>query len=264
MSFPNIRYLRYGEEKDIAASTVTGMELGQLAILPDGREFARAQATTAAVLSRGCPVVSKEVAGTSVNVVAGADLAIGGTTVVLTMPATTLCTVVNQYKDGLLSINDATGEGYSYKIKTSNTAAAASTATFVLYPYDGVKVALVSGTSECIISENPFYGVLDRAAGTGSVGVPAGVPTVPVTAGYFCWLQRKGTATLLSAGTVAVVGRPFACATTVAGFQAWNAQPISGTSGAGTALSPVEEVWGYTKVAPAASTEYFQGYLTLR
>ena len=261
MSFPNIVYGKYGDEK-VAQSTLIANELGVPMVLPDGREYVHAKAAT--VLSIGVPVVQKAVAGTSVNIAVATSVAIGGTTVVLTMPATTLATVVDQYAGGVLVVNDSTGAGYTYKIKTSGTAAAASACTFVLEPTDGIVVALVAGTSEVTIRENPFYNVLNRAAGTGSVGIPAGVPPVAVSAGFYCWLQRRGEATLLSAGTVTVAGRPFACATTVAGFQAWNAQPVSGTTGAGTTLSPVEESWGYTMVSPAASTEYFPGFLMLK
>jgi hypothetical protein len=173
------------------------------------------------------------------------------------MPATTVCTVANQYAEGYLTTDDYNGEGYTYKIKSSNTAAAASTATIVLEPYDTIQVALAAASSEVIIKENPFYEVLDRAAATASVGIPVGVPPVAVSAGYYCWLQRKGVATLLSAGTVAVTGRKFACATTVAGFQAHNPIP------ADTTIAPVAEDWGTVIEAAAASTEYFQGYLEL-
>lgn len=256
MGFPAIIYGRPGDEK-VTSSTQIAQELGARMVFPDGREFVHAKANTAAVLSIGVPVVQKARAGTIVNIVAGADAAIGATTVVLTMGATTVCTIANQYAGGYLSINDATGEGYTYKIKTSNTAAASSTATFTLEESDPIKVALVSGTSECIIRENPWYHVLDRAAGTSAVGMPAGVPPIAVTAGYYCWLQRRGEATLLSAGTIAPAGQAFACATTVAGFQ-YNITPPADTT-----TYPVGVPWGFVLEAAAASTEYFQGYLTL-
>jgi hypothetical protein len=256
MSFPNIVYMKYGDEKK-TSSTMIAQELGVRGILPDGREFVHAKASSAAALSIGAPIVQKAVAGTSVNIAVATDAAIGATTVVLTMPATTLCTVVDQYAGGFLVVNDVTGEGYQYKIKNSGTAAAASTCTFTLEPTDGIKVALANGTSEVTIRENPFYNVLDRAAGTGSVGMPAGVPAVAVTAGYYCWLQRRGPAALLSAGTVGVTGRKFACATTVSGFQAHNPVP------ADTTTAPIAEAWGTVMVAPAASTEYFSGNLEL-
>jgi hypothetical protein len=256
MSYPSVIYGRFGDEKK-AQSTTFGPALGQKMILPDGREYVHARANTAAALGIGVPIVQKAVAGTSVNLAVATDAAIGATTVVLTMPATTLCTIVDQYAGGFLSVNDVTGEGYTYKIKKSSTAAAASTATFTLEPSDPIKVALANGTSECTIRENTFNYVLDRAAGTGSVGAPAGVPPVAVSAGYYCWLQRRGESTLLAGGTLSVTGKPFACCTVEASFQAWNAAP------ADTTIAPVSEAWGYTMVAAAASTEYFVGYLQL-
>ena len=255
MGYPSVVELSFGDEKVSQSTKIGGLPLGIRGILPDGREFVHAKA--AATLGIGTHVVQKAVAGTSVNVVAGASAAIGATTVVLTMPATTLITVANQYADGYLATNDATGEGYTYKIKTSNTAAASGTATFTLEPNDAIKVALVSGTSECTIRENEFYNVLARAAGTTAVGIPAGVPQVPVSADYYCWLQRRGPATLLAGGTLMTTGRPFAACTVEASFQAWVAAP------ADTTTAPVSEPLGYCMVAPAASTEYFLGYLQL-
>ncbi len=256
MSFPVVIFGRAGDEK-VAQSTSFGPMLGQKMVLPDGREYVHAKAGTAAVVAQGVPVVQRAVAGTSVNLAVATDAAIGATTVILTMPATTLCTVVDQYAGGYLVVTDATGEGYTYKIKGSGTAAAASTATFTLEPSDPIKVALANGTSEVTIRENPYWGVLDRAAGTGSVGIPAGVAPVAVSAGFYCWLQRRGTAALLAGGTLSVRGRPFACCTVEASFQAWNPIP------ADTTLAPVAEAWGYTEVAAAASTEYFVGNLQL-
>ena len=258
MSFPNVIYGQYGDEKAAQSTAIGGLPLGQKMILPDGREFAHAMAATAAALAPGLAVVGKARAGTIVNLVAGADAAVDATTVVLTMPATTVCTIADQYAGGFLSVDDAEGKGYAYKIKSSNTAAAASTATFTLEPYDKIKVALVSGSSECIIKESPYYSVLTRAAGTASVGPPAGVAPTAASAGYYCWLQRKGNATLLSAGTIAVTGRKFACATvTAGGFAAHNPIP------ADTTLAPVAEDWGTVIEAAAASTEYFMGLLEL-
>jgi hypothetical protein len=256
MSYPNVIYGRYGDEK-VSQSTLIAQELGVRMVLPDGREFVHVKANTAAALAQGTPVVQKAVAGTIVNIAVATDAAIGATTVVLTMPATTVCTVADQYAGGFLLVNDATGEGYAYKIKSSNTAAAASTATITLDPTDPIKVALANGTSEVTIRENPYYDVLARAAGTAGVGAPAGVPPVAVSAGYYCWVQRRGEAALLSAGTIAANGQQFACATTVAGFQF-----CTGIA-ADTTTYPVAVPWGYVLNAAAASTEYFLGYLTL-
>ena len=257
MGFPSIVELSFGDEKEAQSTKIGGLTLGIRGILPDGREFVHARASTAAALSLGRLVVQAAVAGTSVNVVAGSAAAIGATTVVLTMPATTLCTRADQYADGTLHTNDATGEGYTYKILSSNTAAADSSATFTLYPTDKIKVALVSGTSECTIRTSPFGHVLDRAAGTSSVGIIAGIPQVAVSSGFYCWLQRRGEATLLAGGTLAVTGRLFAACTVEASFQAFNSIP------ANTTLAPVDEPLGECMVAAAASSEYMSGYLHL-
>jgi len=263
-SFPSIIFGRYGDEK-VAQSTTFGPPLGARMILPDGREFVHVLAGT--VLSIGVPVVGKllaGLAGSTVNLAVPTDRAIGATILTITMPAgTTVASVVDQYAGGYLSVSDSTGAGYVYKIKSSGTAAAASTATFTLEPSDPLKVALANGSSTVSLRENGFYKVLDRGAGTGTVNIPAGVPQIAVSAGFYCWLQRRGEATLLSAGTIVETGRPFACATTVAGFQAWDPILAAGSAGAGTVLSPVGEAWGHCMLAPSASTKYFTGYLEL-
>jgi hypothetical protein len=255
MSFPSVIYGKFGDEKRTQTSTF-GPPLGTKMILPDGREFVHARAG-AATLAVGIPLVQKAVAGTIVNLAVATDAAIGATTVILTMPATTLCTTVDQYAGGFLCVNDVTGEGYTYKIKSSNTAAAASTATFTLEPSDPIVVALANGTSECTIRENTFFQVLARAAGTAAVGAPAGVAPVAVSASSYCWVQRRGEVTCLSGGTVAAAGQQFACATTEASFQF-----CTGIA-ADTTTYPVATPWGYVLNQVAASTEYFLGFLAL-
>jgi hypothetical protein len=259
MGMPSVVYGDFGDEKTAQSTAINGFPLGIKMVLPDGREFVHAKAATAAALGIGQIMVSKAVAGTSVNVVASSATvvpSIGATTIVLTMPATTLCTVVNQYADGYVAISDTTGEGHTYKIKTSSTAAAASTATFTLYPNDKLKVALAGASSECTIHESEYYDVLARAAGTTAVGVLAGVPNVAVSAGFYCWLQKRGVATVLCSGTIGVAGSYIAAATTEAGFQAF-------IDGANTSLHPANVPLGQAMVTAAASTEYSLVFLSL-
>lgn len=256
-SFPSVIFGRFGDEKK-TQSTTLGPPLGAIMILPDGRKYAHAKAGSAAALAIGAPIVGKlleGLAGSTVNLAIPTDRAIGATTLTVTMPAgTTVCSVVDSYAGGFLV---ETVVGNIYKIKSSGTAAAASTATIVLEPTDPLVTALANGTSTVTLRESAFYGVLDRAAATGSVNAPAGVPNVAVSAGYYCWLQRTGEASVLSAGTTAVTGRKIACATTVAGFAAHNPIP------ADTTLAPVAEAWGTCMLAPSASTKYFPAYLEL-
>ena len=269
MSYPNVVYGDYGDEKITSASgtaavRIGGLPLGTPMVLPDGREYVHAY-TQANSVRVGRLAVQKAVAGTSINIAVAGTTAdtIGSTDVRLTMPATTLVTIADQYAEGYLCIDNNTGEGYTYKIKASNTIAAAGTVTFTLYPNDPIKVALANGTTTCTIRENEFYAVIERAAGTTAVGIPAGVPNVSVAASTYCWLQRKGPATLLAGGTLMTRGEPFAACTVEASFQAWRPCTASGTTDADTILSPVHQQLGYTMVAPAASTDYFIGYLQL-
>ena len=269
MSYPNIVYGDFGDEKIVsaagtAARKIGGLPLGARMVLPDGRDYAHAY-SEANALAIGTLAVQKAVAGTSVNLAVATAATVGATSVALTMPATTLVTANDQYADGYLSVNDEQGEGYTYKIKKSNTAAGAANATFTLYPNDPIKIALLDGTTQCTIRENEFYAVIARAAGTTAVGIPAGVPNVAVAASTYCWLQRNGPATLLSGGTVGVAGSPFAACTVEASFQAWSdvKGADSAAAGAETTVAPVSQQLGYVMVAPAASSEYFLGYLQL-
>lgn len=265
-SFPSILFGKYGDEK-VSQSTTYGPPLGAKMILPDGREFVHTYCNTAAGLSAGVPILQKVpegLAGSTDNLVVASNAAIGATTVVITMPAgTTVCAAVDQYAGGYLFATNDTGESYSYKIKKSSTAAAASTATFTLEVTDPIVVALAAGTSDVCVRENAFWGVLDRPAGTASGGIPAGVAPKAVSAGYYCWLQRKGEANLLSGGTITATGRPVAACTVEASFQAWDPILAAGSAGAGTILSPVGEIWGYCTMAAANTTEYMSAFLTL-
>jgi len=266
MGYPNIIFGRYGDEK-VAQSTSFGVPLGAKMILPDGREYVHAYANTGAALAVGTPVLQKVgggLAGSTENLAVATAATIGATSVVLTMPAgTTVCTVVDQYAGGYLFVTNDTGQGYNYKIRKSSTAAAASTATFTLEVTDPIVVALAAGTSDCCVRENAFWGVIERPAGTASGGIPAGVPNDAVSAGFYCWLQRKGEVNVLSGGTITETGRPFACCTVEASFQAWDLILAAATSTSGTTLSPVGEIWGYCTLAAGATTDYMSGYLTL-
>ncbi len=236
-------------------------------VLPDGRGFVHSYCNSAAGLGAGVPILQKVpegFAGSTDNLAVASNAAIGATSVVITMPAgTTVCAAVDQYAGGYLFVTNDTGAPYFYKIKKSSTAAAASTATFTLEVTDPIVVALAAGTSDVCVRENAYWGVLDRPAGTASGGAPAGVAAKAVSAGYYCWLQRKGEANVLSGGTATATGRPIACCTVEASFQAWDPILAAGSAGAGTVVSPVGEIWGYCTMAPSGTTTYMSAFLTL-
>jgi hypothetical protein len=124
------------------------------------------------------------------NVAWASGGALGATTVTVTLGAT--AAVANEYAEGLLVVNDATGEGTSYRI-ASHPAADAS-ATLQLTLSDPIKnVALVSG-SEVSLVHNAYNGVVE---GTTVTRRAAGVPLVNATAGTFVWLQTGGVCPVL-------------------------------------------------------------------
>ena len=218
MSFPNVIYGDYGDEKAQSSTKIGSLPLGEIMVLPDGREFRHAKSggtilyagklytQGAAVADHGC--------GTADNLLCTAA-AVNATAIVVTMGGTTTITA-DQYADGVIVIRDDTGEGQTYKIKSNNSAAVSSTATITLEPTDAV-VTAIGGTATASLRANPFSAVLLRPAGSGVVGIPAGVPAREVTASYYCWLQRKGTCAGLTSGTTIVIGEPVVADTAVAG-----------------------------------------------
>lgn len=109
--------------------------------------------------------------------------------------------VADTYAGGYLVVNDATGEGYTYRI-AGHTGISSAGGVIVVDLLDPIQVALVASTSEITLVHNPFRGVVEAAS---SVRRAAGVPMIDLTAGYFGWTKTKGTAATLI-GTAATSG----------------------------------------------------------
>ena len=215
MSFPNVYYGDFGDEKDVAASAIGGMPLGQKMILPDGREFVQCKqgATTgvagklfvqeAAVADHG------NVAGSALAVAVSA--AIGATTVVITAGGTTVI-AADEYAGGYLNITAGTvGFGHLYRIKANAAASLGITCTVTLEPKDGLAVALVASSSLVSFRVSPFKNLVLKAGNSTLVGAIAGVPPVAIPANYFGWVQRIGVASVFQAATATSIGN-FVCA----------------------------------------------------
>jgi hypothetical protein len=124
------------------------------------------------------------------NVAWASGGALGASTVTVTLGAT--AAVANEYAEGVLVVNDATGEGTSYRI-VSHPAAESSATLELTLERPVIGTALVSG-SEMTLVHNPWNGVVEAAV---EERQPAGVPLVNVTAGEFCWLKTRGTTAVL-------------------------------------------------------------------
>lgn len=165
-----------------------------------------------------------------------AAAAIGSTQVTVTPAGTG--GAANIYAEGYLVINDNTGEGTTYKVK-SHGAITASTA-FVVNLFDPIAVALDSTSVACLMhnTHNLFI------AGTSATTLAAGVPLVNIPTSNYGWLQTRGLAGVLCA-TTTTLGCP---------------QIQSGTAGAVTdqtdLSAPITQFW--VGIAPVAGvdTEY--------
>lgn len=259
MSFAVHVYRDYGDEKETSVTRIGGLPLGTRMMLPDGRIFAHARASTAAGLSPGQVCTGAAVSSSAHVKNLTASASTGSATIAITLTATGAVTK-NQFQDGYIFCNDsgaATGEGYVYKCAGNNSGAVSTTVNFFLEPKDTVKVALAAASSEVGIKVNEFDHVLHRAAGTGAVNMVTGIAPVAVSAGYYHWHQRRGDVAALTGDTVGVTGMFVACSTSVAGVQAHNPTP------ANTTTAPIAQDIGWVINDTGTSTEYEMIYLTL-
>jgi hypothetical protein len=218
--------------------------LGTRLELWDGRVFRYAK-NGASALGKGKMTQSVAPTAHHENIATGATAAIGDTTVAI---ATTLSTamVLNEYAEGWLLINDATGEGQVYKIKGNDAGTTGN-----IYLWDPLVTALAT-TSEFTLVRNPFRAVI--VFPTTATATPAGVPLIDVTAAYFFWAQVKGPAPLLvDSGDTIVIGNPV-------GEPATHGD--AGACGVVDASMATAKPWGRCMTARAA-TEYALIDLTL-
>ncbi len=218
MSFPNVIYGEYGDEK---VSGLTKLhELGMKMELPDGRSFRYARAGGTAVVTGKLYQGKGEEANTSLSsatIALAATVAVGARSVVLTIAGTAL--VADVFADGYLTIASSvgTGVGHAYKIASNNSCAIGGTTTLTLAGNDEIKVALEGGTTKVGIRKSPFDEVLLTTADTVSVNTFAGVSAASAAASAYCWMQRRGPAAVFVDATTIVVGQPVTASTTVAG-----------------------------------------------
>ena len=197
----------FGEQNSVYTNSghanVGRWPLGRTLILPDGREYRFA-------LNDG----TVEIAGNlyqSVAPLAGhtniaCDVARAIDAIVISATLNTTVAGIDIYTEGLVHVNDAVGEGYSYRIKRAMTAGAAHAAavatgvlTVNLDAGEDVQVALTTA-SEVSFTRNPYHQVLihDSPPTAGLAGVSPGV----AAADRFYWSQVKGYAAVLASGTL--------------------------------------------------------------
>jgi len=175
-------------------------DLGQIAYTTDGRKFryalAGASALVAGTLQQGPAIIDNHQ-----NVSVAAAVTAGATAITVTLGAT--LATANQYAGGYIVVNDVTGEGQTFLIKSHPAAALSASLTLSLDPPDNVKTALDT-TSQCCLYPNKFRSVIQMP--TTITGPVVGVPLFAVTAAYYFWLQTGGPVACLNGDLALTVG----------------------------------------------------------
>ena len=105
----------------------------------------------------------------------------------------------NQYQEGYLWVNDATGEGQSWRIKSHPAHDHSDDASIVITVYGGVKTDLATA-SELGICQNVYKDVI--VAPTAETGCIVGATNIDMTDDYYGWIQVRGPKSILAGDTI--------------------------------------------------------------
>ena len=105
----------------------------------------------------------------------------------------------NQYQEGYLWVNDATGEGQSWRIKSHPAHDHSVDPSIVITVYGGVKTDLATA-SELGICQNIYKDVI--VAPTDETGCIAGATNIDMTDDYYGWIQVRGPKSILAGDTI--------------------------------------------------------------
>lgn len=179
------------------SSTTQVHRLGERIETSDGRIFRYARAGGSALVAGNVLQAPAQV--TTHKAMTPAAAAIGATQVTATLGATNAVTE-NQYADGYLIVSITPGNGYAYRISSHPAGAASTAVVFTLA--EPLNVALTT-SSRVSLQANPYKGVIQSPVTT-LTGAVVGIAVVPAAANEYCWVQTRGVAPVLVAGTPAV------------------------------------------------------------
>tara|TARA_Y100000310_G_scaffold145708_1_gene145113 strand:- start:263 stop:1162 length:900 start_codon:yes stop_codon:yes gene_type:complete len=121
---------------------------------------------------------------------------------------------LNEYADGYLYVNDADGEGQSWKVKSHPAHDHSDDASVVVTVYDRITTALAT-TSELTIVLNPYKDVI--VAPASESGAVLGATVIDMSDDNYGWVQFKGPKAMLISNAVVVTGGNVVRSTTDAG-----------------------------------------------
>ena len=203
-------------------------KLGQRSATPDGRKWTFVTATTLANGSVAVPaaVTASDLWSSSTDS--------QGRIVYLTRAANNL--TVGAFEDAIGVVDDGTGVGQTFKIRTNNVT------TLTLYPESALATALAVADSDLTLMT---MSSVVKAAVTSKIQMAQGAAQVAFTSGDYGWILTEGDGRVL-AGEVLIIGSNFVTGDDTTG------QVLKGT----TAKGPFDEQnLGYSIVANAGADQ---------
>jgi hypothetical protein len=166
--------------------------IGQRSSTPDGREWVYVKANTA--LALGSVAVPDAV--TAVDTCSSSTDALSR---IVYITKASAGWTVGQFADAIGVVDDGTGVGQTFKVKTNTTD------TLELYPETALATALSVADSDITLRT---MAEVDKSAITSKVQSAVGVAQVAIAASSYGWLLTEGDGAV-AAGEVLVVGKGF-------------------------------------------------------
>lgn len=129
------------------------------------------------------------------------DVPVAGDTVIAFTPntVTTDDIAADALADGYIYINDDTGEGYMYRIKTHPALTGGSSGNITLC--DPINLALGASATATVLYPPYRHFIIHPSPATAQV---LGVTVAAVAASSYCWLQYQGPCAVLTDSTVVI------------------------------------------------------------
>lgn len=187
----------YGQDK-VTSTVRHERKLGTPGMTPDGRMFhwvfTNGAIGAGHVVSPKLPINEHD-QDLQVSVAA----AIGDMTLSIVIGA--LGIAENLFEDGSVFINDGTGEGHLYKIKSHPAGLTGATVVFTLW--EPIREALLASSSSLLgLHENHYQDVVDSPSTV--INAPLGVAPTEFADNTYGWVQFRGEAAVLTSGNMVV------------------------------------------------------------
>ena len=154
---------------------------------------------------------------------------------------------LNQYQDGYLFVNDAEGEGQSWKVKSHPAHDHSGDPSVVITVYGRLTTQLET-TSQSTLVLNPYKDVI--VAPATETGAVIGATVIDSSDDNYCWVQFKGPKSMLISNAALVQGQNVVRSTNDAG-------------GVQAAASDILYPVGQTMASTVVDTEYGMVWLNI-